>query len=69
MREYIAALVIIIFTSVCFWGMNQFGFQKHPHDILWTLGAALMLLIILIVNVYLYFIICKETPWSWIKKD
>lgn len=69
MREYIAAVVMIAFTSICFWGMNVFGFQNNPHDILWTLGAALALLIILLVNVYIYFIICKESPWVWKKED
>jgi len=68
-REYIAAVVMIAFTSICFWGMNVFGFQNNPHDILWTLGAALALLIILVVNVYIYFIICKESPWVWKKED
>ena len=46
MREYIAAVVMIAFTALCFWGMNQFGFQNNPHDILWSLGAGLALLII-----------------------
>ncbi len=69
MREYIAAVVMIVFTSICFWGMNVFGFQNNPHDILWTLGAALALLIILLVNVYIYFVICKESPWVWKKED
>lgn len=69
MREYIAAVVMIAFTSICFWGMNAFGFQNNPHDVLWTLGAALALLIILIVNVYIYFVICKESPWVWKKED
>jgi len=68
-REYIAAVVMIVFTSICFWGMNAFGFQNNPHDVLWTLGAALALLIILIVNVYIYFVICKESPWVWKKED
>ena len=51
MREYIAAVVMIAFTALCFWGMNQFGFQNNPHDILWSLGAGLALLIILLINV------------------
>ena len=50
MREYIAAVVMIAFTALCFWGMNQFGFQNNPHDILWSLGAGLALLIILLIT-------------------
>ena len=45
--------------------MNVFGFQNNPHDILWSIGAGLALLIILLINVYIYFVICKETPWTW----
>ena len=41
MREYIAAVVMIAFTALCFWGMNQFGFQNNPHDILWSLEQGL----------------------------
>lgn len=67
MREYIAGLVMIIFTSLSFWGMNLFGFANNQHDILWTLGAAFALLAILLINVYIYFAICQESPWVWQK--
>ena len=65
MREYIAAVVMIVFTALSFWGMNMFGFQNNPHDVLWAIGAGLALLIIMLINVYIYFVICKETPWAW----
>jgi len=52
LREYIAGVVMIIFTSLSFWGMNLFGFASNQHDILWTLGAAFALLAILLINVY-----------------
>ena len=55
MREYIAAVVMIVFTSLSFWGMNMFGFQNNPHDVLWAIGAGLALLIIMLINVYIYF--------------
>ncbi len=67
MREYIAGVVMIIFTSLSFWGMNSFGFANNQHDILWTLGAAFALLAILLINVYIYFAICQESPWVWQK--
>tara|TARA_B100000676_G_scaffold109307_1_gene109226 strand:+ start:1750 stop:1995 length:246 start_codon:yes stop_codon:yes gene_type:complete len=67
LREYIAGVVMIIFTSLSFWGMNLFGFASNQHDILWTLGAAFALLAILLINVYIYFAICQETPWVWQK--
>tara|TARA_B100001057_G_scaffold482243_1_gene557293 strand:- start:232 stop:459 length:228 start_codon:yes stop_codon:yes gene_type:complete len=64
-REYIAAAIMIVFTSLSFWGMNMFGFQNNPHDVLWAIGAGLAVLIILLINVYIYFVVCKETPWTW----
>ena len=67
MKEYIAGVVMIIFTSLSFWGMNSFGFANNQHDILWTLGAAFALLAILLINVYIYFAICQESPWVWQK--
>jgi len=67
LREYIAGVVMIIFTSLSFWGMNLFGFADNQHDILWTLGAAFALLAILLINVYIYFAICQESPWVWQK--
>tara|TARA_B100001057_G_scaffold319577_1_gene319813 strand:- start:345 stop:590 length:246 start_codon:yes stop_codon:yes gene_type:complete len=67
LREYIAGVVMIIFTSLSFWGMNSFGFANNQHDILWTLGAAFALLAILLINVYIYFAICQESPWVWQK--
>ena len=65
MREYIAAVVMIVFTALSFWGMNMFGFQNNPHDVLWAIGAGFAVLIILLINVYIYFVVCKETPWTW----
>ena len=47
--------------------MNLFGFANNQHDILWTLGAAFALLAILLINVYIYFAICQESPWVWQK--
>ena len=69
MREYLAAVIMIAFTSASFWVMNVFGFQNNPHDVLWAIGAGLALLVILLINVYIYFIVCKETPWQWKKED
>ena len=65
MREYIPAAIMIVITSLSFWGMNMFGFQNNPHDVLWAIGAGLAVLIILLINVYIYFVVCKETPWTW----
>ena len=64
MREYLAAVIMIAFTSASFWGMNVFGFQNNPHDVLCAIGSGLALLLILLFNVYIYFIVFKETPFQ-----
>ena len=54
MREYIAAIIMIAFTSLSFWGMNEFGFQNNPHDILWAIGAGLAILTIILLYTFLF---------------
>ncbi len=68
MREYIAAIVMIAWTAIAIYLMNMFGFQNHAHDVLWSIGAAIAIIIVILVNVYIYFVICKETPWTWFKE-
>ena len=49
--------------------MSFIGFQDHLHDIVWSLFAAVALLIGLIGNVWIFFLIVRETPWQWVQKD
>ena len=57
----IAAMVA---WSVAIWGvMKLIGFPMH--NVWSSLGASVMLFIGLVGNVWIYFLIMKETPWQW----
>ena len=56
--------------SLAIWAIIQFGgFSDMLHDPLWSLGAAVLLLIGLVGNVWIYFLIRKEAPWKWLKDE
>lgn len=63
------ALVPMIFwTALVVFVMNSLGFNENFREPLWAIGGALILLIIILVNVWLYFAIAKDEPWKWIKQ-
>ncbi len=64
-REVLGLAVMGAWVALGVWAMNQFGFQHHLHDALWSLGAAIALLIILVVGVAIFFVVAKESPWVW----
>ena len=60
--------VAMVLWSVAIWAVIELiGFKMH--DILSSLGAAVLLLVGLIGNVWIYFLIMKEDPWRWITKS
>ena len=59
----IVCMAAWIFAGVL--AMNWFGFPDHLHDPLWSIGAAISLLIIIVVGVAIFFAVAKETPWIW----
>ncbi|MEC7886162.1 MAG: hypothetical protein VX544_05220 [Pseudomonadota bacterium] len=65
LREALAGVVMLIWTALGIYLMNLFGFQNHTHDILWSIGAAIAVIFIILINVYIYFWICKDTVWVW----
>ncbi len=65
LKEIIGLIVMSVWIALGVWAMNQFGFQNHPHDLLWSFGAALALIILIVSGVAIFFMIAKETPWIW----
>ena len=45
--------------------MGMAGFSSYPHNPLWSFGAAVVLLIGLVGNVWIFFLIMKNRPWLW----
>ena len=66
--KHLTALTAMVIWSVGIWGITELiGFKTMMHDPLWSLGAAVVLLIGLVGNVWIYFLIMKEQPWQWLK--
>lgn len=64
----LTALAAMAVWSFAIWAIIELvGFQDMTHNPLWSLGAAVLLLIGLVGNVWIYFLIVKETPWQWLK--
>ena len=67
MRSLIAVVVMVVWSALIALVMYWIGFSQHMHDPLWSVGAAVALLIGLIGNVWIFFLIVKEEPWAWFK--
>ena len=49
--------------------INFIGFPAHHTEPLWALGGAIMLIITLVGNVWIFIGVAKEEPWEWMKKS
>ena len=79
MKSFIAFLIMIVWSALIYTVMNLIGldgqiWNRDIHDSVWSylglnLGAAIMLLIGLIGNVWIYFLVVGNQPWEWHKKQ
>ena len=70
MKSLIALSLMTAWSIAIYVLMNHgIGFQNHMHDWMWSIGAAIMLFIGVVGNVWIYFLIVKETPWQWFSED
>ncbi len=65
LKEVIAIICMAVWIFAGVMAMNWFGFPNHMHDPLWSIGAAISLLIIIVVGVAIFFAVAKESPWIW----
>ncbi len=49
--------------------LNFIGFQHHYREFWWALGAAVIIIVMLIGNFWIFFAIAKEEPWEWDKHE
>ena len=64
----IQALVVMALWSALFVAIMHFGgFSEHYRNILWALGGAILLIIMLVGNFWIFFAVAKEEPWRWDK--
>ena len=63
-----AIIVMIIWTIIAAWIVNTIGLVDHSRSLAGAIGGGIALLIILMVNVWLYFLIARDEPWKWFKE-
>ena len=61
----IMALWTIAMISI----FNFVGFPNHYGELLWSIGGALMLIVTLVGNVWIFIDVAKEEPWDWVKNS
>jgi hypothetical protein len=62
------ALGVMALWNIAIIGLLNFvNFDEHYREPLWALGAALILIIMIIGNFWIFFAIAKEEPWDWVK--
>lgn len=59
--------VMLLWTISMVSIFNFVGFPNHHGELLWSIGAAILLVITLVGNVWLFIGISKEEPWDWKK--
>lgn len=67
MRTFQALAVMAMWSIAMISILNFIGFNDHYREPLWALGGALILIITLVGNFWLFFAIAKEEPWDWVK--
>ncbi len=65
MKLLITIALMVVWSIFIAYAINMAPFSDHLHDPLWSLGAAVVLLIGLVGNVWIFFLIMKDRPWLW----
>lgn len=60
MRYLLAIIVAVAWSAMIALAINMGGFMDHLHDPIWSIGAAVILLIGVVGNVWLFFLIVKQ---------
>ncbi|NKC15539.1 MAG: hypothetical protein GKR94_26085 [Gammaproteobacteria bacterium] len=62
-----ALAIMVAWSAIAAWAMSAIGFADNYREIIWAIGGAIALLVILMVNVWIYFVVAKDEPWKWFK--
>lgn len=65
MSTFKGLLAITIFTALVVWGALQLNVGAHHTDPLWALGTSVGFLVMLIIDVWLFFAVAKDDPFRW----
>ncbi len=65
-KVQLAILAIVAFTSASGYVLHSiFGIGAYHQNLLWALGTSVIFLIILLVNVWMFFAISGEDAFRW----
>lgn len=64
-RVQLALLAIVAFTGVTGFILYALGIGDHHFNIWWALGTSVVFLIILLIDVWMFFAISGEDAFKW----
>lgn len=64
-----ALAIMALWTVATVSIFNYVGFPEHFSNPIWALGAAIMLVVILVGNVWIFISVAQEEPWEWTNKS
>ena len=67
MRTLQAVGVMALWTLAFLSIMNWVNVGAHNREWYWALGTALLFIIMIIGNFWIFFAVGKEEPWYWVK--
>lgn len=65
MKLLVTLVLMVVWSVFIYHVMEMVAFSDHLHNPLWSLGAAVLLLIGLVGNVWIFFLMMGERPWLW----
>ncbi len=65
MKTQLALLAIALFTAVVGYVLYTLGVGDHHFEPLWALGTSIIFLIVLLIDVWMFFAIAGEEAYRW----
>lgn len=65
MKTPLALLAIVIFTSIVGYILYMVGVGEHHFEPLWALGTSIIFLVVLLIDVWMFFAIAGEEAYRW----
>ena len=65
MKTKLALLVIAVFTGAVGFVLYMVGVGDHHFEPLWALGTSIVFLIVLLIDVCMFFAIAGEEAYQW----
>ena len=67
MKTFSALVAIAAFTSLVGVGLVMLGVEQHHTNPIWAIGTAIVFLITLLIDVWMFFAIAGEEAYQWEK--